>query len=424
MDASRLVERRVVGLLAARLVGSAGDGFGTLALCWGRIGAGHGPSGLSVVLACKATPALLVLMGGLWGDRFSRLRVMAGAEALAALTWAALGALFLIGESPLASLGVLAFLAGLARVLFGPAERAVVADLVQGDRRRVGNALMNQAVSAGLLVGLACSGVVVAAVGPGLAAIIAAFTAVTGALILGAVKIPAHARRKVNFAVLTEMRLGWSSFTHHRWVWIPTLQFMMVVVSAAVFTSIIGPLYMSDERGGSGAWGLVESVEASGALVGAILAARWRPAHPVAAIVLLPATAAVPLFLTSIRVSWPVLAVAMLLPGICQGAYAVMWATMLQSAFPEHVLARVISWVLLGSFVVTPLALLSAGPLITASGVRAVSLVGGCLIVGATGLALLFTRSELKAPTASPIIDDADLAVGDSGRRTVVAEGA
>ncbi|TDC87630.1 hypothetical protein [Actinomadura sp. 7K507] len=51
-------------LFIARLVSSAGAGFGQMALAWGVMGLGYGPGGLAIVLACNSIPALLILFCG------------------------------------------------------------------------------------------------------------------------------------------------------------------------------------------------------------------------------------------------------------------------------------------------------------------------------------------------------------------------
>ncbi|WP_165975706.1 MFS transporter [Actinomadura rubrisoli] len=117
-------------------------------MSFGTLQAGHGLGGLSIVLACEALPALLVLAEGVTGgDRIRRHLMMAGTEILAVLTWTAIAACLLTGATPLSMLSILALLAGLACALFLPAERAIIADLAHHDTRRIGNALMSQAVS-------------------------------------------------------------------------------------------------------------------------------------------------------------------------------------------------------------------------------------------------------------------------------------
>ncbi|MFI0351306.1 MFS transporter [Actinomadura sp. 9N407] len=192
--------------------------------------------------------------------------------------------------------------------------------------------------------------------------------------------------------VLKELCAGWREFTAHRWVWVLTLQFTAVLVAVASFNAVIGPLYTEHGHGGSKAWGIITATEAAGALLGAVIAARWRPARPVLACALLPATAAVPMLLMGAGTPWPVLAAAMLLPGICQTIYAVLWWTTIQHTFPPQVLARVNSWTVLGAFALTPAAVLTAGPLAGMLGPKQAASIGGLLVLIVT-VGVLAVRS-------------------------------
>ncbi|GLZ11597.1 MFS transporter [Actinomadura sp. NBRC 104425] len=377
----------IARLFAARVTGNAGDGFGMLALSFGALHMGYGAAGLSVVVAAKAAPALLVLAGGIVGDRFRRHRVMAGAEVLAAGAWCGLAVCFFAGGAPLVLVCGLAVLAGLARALLVPAERGIAADLVEGRARQAANALLGQSVAVGLLVGLAASGVLVAAVGAWAAAAMKAGTSVVGAALLVRLRTPA--RRREGSGMLAELRGGWREFTSVQWTWALTGQFTAVAVAVGAFSSVVGPLYMAQGHGGPGGWGMVAAMEAGGAWAGALVAARWRPARPVLAAALLPVTAAGPMLLAGAGADWWLLAAAMVAPGASQTIYGVLWSTTVQATFPPDVLARVNSWNLLGGFALTPVAVLVAGPLTSAFGVSVVAAGLAVLIVAATSTVLL-----------------------------------
>ncbi|WP_119730080.1 MFS transporter [Thermomonospora amylolytica] len=393
-----LKSRSVAPLVGARLSSSTGDGFGHIALAWGTLQLGHGPGGLSLVLACRAVPALLVLVGGVLGDRFRRHVVLAGAEVLAAVTWGALAACFLGGGVPLGLLCLLAFVSGLERPVFMPTLRSIVVDLVRVRDRQNTNALLGQADSAGLLIGLALSGIVVAAVGPGWAAAMKAASGAVSVLLL--IRLNTSVWRPERPRLLTDLRTGWREFASTRWVWVLTVQFTAVAVSVSTFMGVVGPSHMSQGHGGSGAWGVVAGCEAFGALLGGFVAARWRPARPALATALLPASAAGPMLLLGAGVPWPALAAAMLVPGVGQAVYFVLWSTTLQREFPPQMLARINSWGLLGNFALTPLTLLAAGPLTSAIGPRNTATASALLILAATA-ATLTSAQVRRLPAAS-----------------------
>jgi MFS family permease len=96
-----LRDRRFVRLAAARTTSTLGSGFGRVALAFGVLALpGATPGRLSLVLAAQALPQLLfVLAAGVIGDRFSRYRLMVGAELLAGAAWAALAVMVLTRPS-------------------------------------------------------------------------------------------------------------------------------------------------------------------------------------------------------------------------------------------------------------------------------------------------------------------------------------
>lgn len=393
----------VAPLFIARLLSSAGVGFGQLALAWGVLKSGYGPGGLSLVLACKAAPSLLILAGGIVGDRFRRHQVLAGAETLTSITWLAFAACFLSGKAPLILLCALATLSGIATAMFLPAIRGIIADLLTDDRRRVGNSLISQSDSIGLLIGLATSGLVVATVGPGWAAASKAALCASSVLLLMRLRTSRWDQPHRN--PLSDLRTGWREFTSHRWVWVITLQFTAVIIAVASYTEIIGPLYMSQGHGGAKAWGIVTACEALGALLGAVLAARWCPQRAILVACALPASAAIPMLLLGSGTPWPILAATMLIPGICQSVFYVLWTTTLQGTFSPGVLARVNSWGIVGSFSLTPLALLLVGPFTKLIGAETAAVSSAAVILVATVAALAtltFRESEARdVPRAS-----------------------
>ncbi|WP_245679305.1 MFS transporter [Actinomadura hibisca] len=402
---ARLVKNPAVSpLFVARLFSSAGVGFGQVALLWGVKGLGYSPGAISIVLACKAAPALLILAGGIIGDRFKRHHVLAAAEILACLTWSALGICFLVGNAPLPLLCALALLSGIATALFLPTIRSVIADLLDDGDRQTGNALISKADSAGLLIGLSSSGLVITLVGPGWAAGAKGLLCAISALLI--TRLRTERRQSGRSRAFADLRTGWRHFTGHRWVWVMTLQFTVVIIAVACFTEIIGPLHLSRRNGGAGAWGIIAACEALGALIGAFAGARWKPRRPVLVATMLPASAAIPMVFLGGGARWELVAAAMLIPGMCQAVYYVFWTTELQKTFPGEALARVNSWGIVGSFSLTPIALLLAGPMVETIGTRAAAFGVGAGVVAATALALSVVASSqpaLRTGVESPV---------------------
>ncbi|MFB4298493.1 MFS transporter [Actinomadura sp. NTSP31] len=381
-------------LFISRLVSSAGVGFGQLALAWGVMDLGCGPAALSMVMACKAAPAILMVLTGIAGDRFRRHYVLVAAESLATLAWLGLGACFLTRTTSLPLLCGLAVLSGVATAMFLPTIRGIVADLLTESSRPAGNAVINQTESIGLLIGLATSGVVVSTVGAGWAAAARGALCAVSAVLLS---LLTTARQDHGSGMLQDLRAGWSQFAAHRWVWTMALQFTALIIAVACFTDVIGPMYMKDGHGGARAWGVVAACEAFGALAGALVGARLKTSKPALVATTLPASAAIPMILMWGGVPWMVIGLAIFVPGICQAAYYVLWTTALQEHFARAVLVRVNSWSIVGSYLLTPFVLVAVGPLIEKIGSQNAALIAGLLVLAAAWVALLSVRSVVSA---------------------------
>ncbi|MFC5187186.1 MFS transporter [Actinomadura harenae] len=367
MTAFRLLSNPAVApLLAARLLSSAGLGFGQVALVWGMKANGYGASAISLVAACKALPALLILAGGVLGDRFKRHHVLAAAELTASATWLAIGVCLLDGRTPTAVLCVLALLSGTAFFVFLPTVRGIVADLLPGAERHAGNALVGQTEAVGALVGLAAAGAVVGSFGAASAAVLKAVLCLVSAALLLRLKVPL--RRTKAPGPISELAAGWKHFAAHPWMWATALQFTAAVIATATLTDVIGPLFMSEHGRSARTWGIIGACEAFGALAGAVLAVRWKPRRPVTVGIVLLTFAGAPLLAVGITTPSPVIAATMVASGVAKAVFLVLWLTQLQKTLPVEMLARVNSWSIVPAYALAPIALLLVGPLTEADG--------------------------------------------------------
>ncbi|XVQ11437.1 hypothetical protein ACQP1W_02325 [Spirillospora sp. CA-255316] len=292
--------------------------------------------------------------------------------------------------------------------MFLPTIRGIVADLLSGDARLAGNALISQTQSIGLRVGLASSGLVVSTIGPGWAAFARGGLCAASALPLSRLKTSRW--NKAGAGMLHDLRVGCREFIAYSWVWIMTVQYTAVIVAMICFTKLAGPLYMAQGNGGARAWGIVTACEAFGALVGALIGASWRPSRLILAAAALPAVGAVPILLLGGGAPWPVLAIAIIVPGACQSAYYVLWTTALQDTFAPEVLVRVNSWNIMACYVLMPITVLAAGPLVESIGPRASALGSGPLVIFATAAALMVLRLTAPLAPSVPLDKNASLA--------------
>ncbi|MFI6517901.1 MFS transporter [Spirillospora sp. NPDC050679] len=389
-------------LLAARLISSAGVGFGQVAFVWGMKALHYSPSEIAAVAACKAVPALLILAGGVIGDRFRRHHVLAAVDLAAGGAWLAIGTCLATGRAPLPVLCLLALLAGTAHFVFLPVVRGIVADLLPPERRHAGNALVGQTEAAGLLIGLACAGLVVGSFGPAFAAVLKAALCVLSSVLL--LRLTAPRRRTQMPGPLTDLRESWRLFLSRGWIWAATLQFTAVVIATATFVEIIGPLAVAERGQGARTWGFVAACEAVGALAGAALAVRLRPGRPIIAAAGLMVLTALPMLLTGSGAPAVAVAAGMLASGMAKAVYLVLWLTELQKVLPIETLARVNGWSIVPAYALAPVALVVVGPVVEAGGPGSTAIVigTGVLLTTVAVLTGLLVTARTDGSPAKP----------------------
>lgn len=399
-----LADRPFALLFTARTISVLGNGFGRVALAFAVLALpGSSPTTLSVVLACQALPQLvLILVGGVIGDRFPRRRVLLAAELFAGAAWTGLTLMFLTGHAPLAAVSVFAALAGVASALFLPAYDGVVPDLVPASRRQSANGLLRIGFNLGLILGLALAGATVTLVGAGWAVALNAASFFVSAALIAGIRIPAGAPRPPATA-WSELRRGWQEFSSRQWLWAVTAQYGFVVAAINAYVGVFGPLLSVQRLGGAPAWAAITAAQAAGTFLGVGIAVRVHPRRPILIAVLVTATAALPMALLAAAAPLAAVVGAAFLAGVAGDIFGVLWSTTMQREVPSEALSRVASWDLLGSLSFAPLGLLVAGPIATVTG--SPTALWGCaaLVLLATAGAMLAPQvRRLRAPSRIP----------------------
>src|SRR4051794_38863736 len=100
-----------------------GSAMAPVALAFAILNTLHGsPTDIGIVLAVRQVAVvLLLLFGGVWGDRLQRNRVMVSSNVLSGVSQAIAGALLLTGRATLWELAALAALNGASSAFFFPA---------------------------------------------------------------------------------------------------------------------------------------------------------------------------------------------------------------------------------------------------------------------------------------------------------------
>ncbi len=262
---------------AGALVANTGTWMQRVAQDWLVLTVLSADSGLAVgvVTALQFLPILVLSpYAGLVADRLSRRHLLIATQAAQGVLAVALGVLVLAGVAELWMVYVFALLLGIASAFDGPVRQTFVAELVPPEGLPNAVALNGASFNAARMVGPALAGLLFGAVGPGWVFVLNGIS--FGATILALLMmrrgelhpLPRTARGR------GQLRAG---FAYAR----GNVQIMMMIVLVGVvsafglnFQLTSAVMARSEFALGPEQYGLFGSILATGALVGALLAAR------------------------------------------------------------------------------------------------------------------------------------------------------
>jgi MFS family permease len=352
----------------------------------------HGTaSDVGYVLAAGTVPlVLLLLVGGVVGDRISRRRLMFLADSLRTLAEVGLGLWVLLGHPPLWGFMTLAALMGVGQAFFTPAMTGMVPQLLSADLLQQGNALNGISTSSGSIVGPAIAGVIIAVSSPAWAILADAATYFVSVVSLTLIRVDWNAAEHPD-AFIALLREGWREFWARSWLWAIVIQWSFVNALFASFF-VLGPLVAKQSLGGASSWGAILAVEGTGAVIGGIVMLRVRPRRPLLVANLSTLMYPLPLFFLAARSSTAVIAVAAFAGGLFMAVFMVLWTTTMQREIPAHVLSRVSAYDWFGSLVFAPIGMALAGPVASRVGISTT-------LVGCGALMILLIVATLLVPS-------------------------
>jgi len=381
-------------------VSQVGDGIFFVALAWRVYQSYTSPAALSVVGIAFFVPRLLVtIAGGVLSDRFERRWTMVAADTGRAIAVGLLAAISLSQQGELVAIVLLVAFQGIAGSLFGPAESALLPEVVPAEDLGRANSLRT-------VVSPLAFGVVGPALGGALIANFetsAAFWADSATYVVSVfslllmrarpiVKVSAHG------SVFAEARQGIVYVAGRPWLWGP-----IVASSVAQFLyagpnqALVPYLIKFELHASAAALGLVFTAAGLGTVAAGLLMGRIsRPRHIVVAMVLgwalgIGSIAAVGLAKTV----WQA-AVAVFVWNLLLWSGEILWLTLLGLTVPNHIRGRVSSIDFLGSYWMIPISMALTGPLAALVGPRTV-LVGAGL-VGAIAVLLTLAVPGVRRP--------------------------
>lgn len=368
-----------------------------VALAFGVLTTLHGsPTDLGIILAARMVPTVcFILLGGVLGDRLPRNVVMVGSNLVSGASQAVSAALLLTGTASVAALAALAAVNGLSSAFFMPASEGIVPQVVSPDILQEANALLRLSLNATNILGAAIGGLVVAAASPGWAIAVDAVSFFVAAAATASMRLPqaiAGAR-----SVLQDLRDGWRDFWSRTWLWAIVIQFGVVNAAQTGAIDVLGPKVAKEHLGGAAAWGAFLTATSVGLVTSGLVLMRWRPRRLLLAATWAVFPFALPLAALAVPVPGAVLAATGFVWGFSSEIFGVMWTVAMQQQIPREKLSRVLSYDMLGSFVLMPIGVAAAGPVAAVVGERAT--LAGCAVLTVAATAPVLLSRDVRSLT-------------------------
>jgi MFS family permease len=362
---------------------------------------------------------LLVLFGGVAGDRLQRRSVMVVADLVRFAAQSAVAVFFLLGIAAVWQLIAAQLVLGIGSAFFRPALTGMVPQTVEGSGLQAANAARGIATAMASMVGPAIGGAILVLANPGWAFAVDAFTFLASAALLSGLRVsslPEALDGEDEPSVLAGLAEGWMEFRRRTWLWAIVVGFGLL--NALVFAPfyVLGPQVVND----AGTWSTVLVFTGFGAVGGGVLAMRWHPARP-----LLIATLAVALWIpltVLLAVGAPLGAVAptAALGGAALAVFSALWDTTLQGV-PEAQLSRLSSYDWLGGMAMVPLGYVIAALAASTIGAKG-GLLAGAVVLVLTTTSWMAVKSIRRLGAAEPRRRIALAAVGSGIGSTVVED--
>jgi MFS family permease len=361
------------------------------------------PTDLGVVLAAQTLPLVgLILFGGVWADRLPRHRIMIAADLTRCGLHTLVAVLIFTGAVEIWQLVVIEALFGSAQAFFQPAYTGLIPQTVPEELIQDARALTESTSNLAFLLGPALGTALVLGIGAGEAFAFDAATFLLSATLLLRVHPRPRGEAPDSGSVLDDLRAGWREVRSRTWVWVTIAVFTGAVLCVYAQWYALAPSIARGVYGSAGVFGLLESVAGVGAVIGAAVALRWRPARPLRAGMLLVLAWPVQDIVFAFGAPLAVVVVFAFATGFGFSLLMIWWETALARHIPPGALSRVSAWDWMGSLALLPLGYLIAGPLAGAVGARVVLGVGSAIGLGLLLLALT-SRSvrELRDPASA-----------------------
>ncbi|HYF65796.1 MAG TPA: MFS transporter [Herpetosiphonaceae bacterium] len=381
-------------LWAGQTISRTGDYLYQFALAWWVLETTGSATAMASVLIFSFAPMILfLLVGGAAVDRLPRVPLMLASDGGRLLIGGLVAALAFAGSLQIWHVYVASLLFGFVDAFFQPAYMAMVPDLVPAEDLTSANALTSFGVQGGRVLGPAIGAALIGLGGTPLAFALDAGSFGISALCL----LPLLGRRQPSAAapeapasIFQDIRQGIGTVVGTPWLWITILVFTLTNVTLAGPFNVALPFLVNDRFSGNVTYlGWLYAAFPVGYVLGGLWLGRQRTVRQRGWLVY-GGIAIAGLGMASLGLPLPIgaLLAAAVFNGAALEISGQIWINLLQERIPGHLLGRVSSIDMMGSYVLLPLGYALAGWTTNAWGAATVCLVGGGLTMAVAAVAL------------------------------------
>jgi MFS family permease len=397
----RLLRKRDFALLiSGQAVSDLGDGMYAVALAWRVYQSYSTPAALSVVGIAFFVPRLLVtIAGGVLSDRFERRWTMIGADCGRAVAVSILAAISLGPHQELLAIVVLVAFQAIAGSLFGPAESALLPQLVSAEELGRANSLRTViSPLASAVLGPAVGGAIIASAGSSAAFWVDAGTYVVSVVTLLFMRSHRVTNAKQRRSVLSDARQGFAYVAGRPWLWGPILTASIAQLLYAGPNQALVPYLVKFElHASASALGVVLACGGLGTVAAGLLTARLPRPRAIVTFMILGWTLGIgSIAIVGLAQSVWQAALGVFIWNLFLWSGEILWLTLLGLTVPNHIRGRVSSIDFLGSYWMIPLSMALTGPIAALIGPRTVLVWAG--IGGATAILSSFLVPNIRRP--------------------------
>lgn len=395
MSILRAFTNRSFALLwSGQIVSRLGDSFFTIALAWWVLQKTGSATAMGVVLICSTVPMLLfLLLGGVVGDRWQRVRLMLGSDLIRGGVVILIAVLAFMQWLQLWEVFVMSAIFGTVEAFFYPAYTAIIPELVPAELLPSANSLRSISIKIALIVGPAIAATIIAVGGTSLAFALDGVSFLVSALCVVALPRVAALRNpaEMETGVLQDLHKGIVTVLASPWLWLTLLIACVSTIFLEGPVEAALPLLVKQRFGAQVSYyALLNMLSAFGSLLAAVWLGhfkRLRRRGPLTYTAWL--LASLMLLVMGLGIPIVVMSLAFFIQGMALTTLGLAWANSLQEFVPSDLLGRVSSIDMLVSSGLLPIGYGLAGIAADRLGTAPVFMLGGAIAAAIIALGLL-----------------------------------